>query len=574
MKQQLNDLWALLNKSRFPKALIILVFALGIVDTLVGLAIPLLTMNLINDFSIDGFVWGTLLIVIVALILQAIFSGFTYFFMRKLGERVVANLRKLLWQHVLHLKIPFFDKNETGDTMSRITQDTSVVKELVTDHLVSFVTGIFSIVGAVGILLWIDWKMTLLMLVSVPLAILTMLPLGAKMHKISKANQDELASFSGQLGRILSNIRLIKATQAEEKENSKGAASIESLYRYGIKEAKILAFLSPIMTLIMMVVLILIFGYGGAQIAAGHISAGELVAIMIYLVQIIIPFTQMATFFTSLQKALGATERIQLIMKEPLEQFEGANLPESLQPLLFQDVSFQYSDQQVLNNMSFTIPAGKTTAFVSQSGGGKTTMFALIERFYDVTKGQIIYGDQNIEHFDLSKWRQLIGYVSQDAPLLNGTVKENLLYGNPNATEEQLEQALRAANAFEFVRNLEDGLNTSVGENGVKLSGGQKQRLAIARAILRDPQILLLDEATSNLDNESEREVQEALTNLMKGRTTIIIAHRLSTITNADQILVFEKGSLSGKGSHEELMQTHRYYKQLWQNVQLTSQRS
>lgn len=214
MKQQLNDLWALLNKSRFPKALIILVFALGIVDTLVGLAIPLLTMNLINDFSIDGFVWGTLLIVIVALILQAIFSGFTYFFMRKLGERVVANLRKLLWQHVLHLKIPFFDKNETGDTMSRITQDTSVVKELVTDHLVSFVTGIFSIVGAVGILLWIDWKMTLLMLVSVPLAILTMLPLGAKMHKISKANQDELASFSGQLGRILSNIRLIKATQA------------------------------------------------------------------------------------------------------------------------------------------------------------------------------------------------------------------------------------------------------------------------------------------------------------------------------------------------------------------------
>lgn len=328
------------------------------------------------------------------------------------------------------------------------------------------------------------------------------------------------------------------------------------------------------MTLIMMVVLILIFGYGGAQIAAGHISAGELVAIMIYLVQIIIPFTQMATFFTSLQKALGATERIQLIMKEPLEQFEGANLPESLQPLLFQDVSFQYSDQQVLNNMSFTIPAGKTTAFVSQSGGGKTTMFALIERFYDVTKGQIIYGDQNIEHFDLSKWRQLIGYVSQDAPLLNGTVKENLLYGNPNATEEQLEQALRAANAFEFVRNLEDGLNTSVGENGVKLSGGQKQRLAIARAILRDPQILLLDEATSNLDNESEREVQEALTNLMKGRTTIIIAHRLSTITNADQILVFEKGSLSGKGSHEELIQTHRYYKQLWQNVQLTSQRS
>lgn len=569
MKQQLTDLWALLKRSQFPKALIVIVLALGIVDTLVSLAIPLLTMNLINDFSADGFVWSTLLLVVLALILQAVFSGFTYFFMRKLGERVVANLRKLLWQHVLHLKVPFFDKNETGDTMSRITQDTSVVKELVTDHLVSFVTGLFSIIGAVGILLWIDWKMTLLMLVSVPLAILTMLPLGAKMHKISKANQDELASFSGQLGRILSNIRLIKATQAEQKENVQGADSIESLYRYGMKEAKILAFLSPIMTLIMMIVLILIFGYGGAQIAAGHISAGELVAIMIYLVQIIIPFTQMATFFTSLQKALGATERIQLIIKEPVEHFEGVHLPQTLQPLVFEKVSFQYGDKKVLSQMSFVIPAGKTTAFVSQSGGGKTTMFSLIERFYDVTSGQILYGGQNIEDFSLEKWRGLIGYVSQESPLLNGTVRENLLYGNPLASDEQLQQALRAANAFDFVNKLEDGLNTSVGENGVKLSGGQKQRLAIARAILRDPQILLLDEATSNIDNESEREVQEALTNLMTGRTTIVIAHRLSTITNADQILVFENGMLSGRGSHHELIQTHDYYKQLWQSVQL-----
>lgn len=567
MKQQLYDLWALLKRSKFPKTLIFIVLALGITDTIIGLAIPLLTMNLINDFSMEGFAWGTLTIVVTALILQAIFSGFTYFFMRKLGERVVANLRKLLWQHVLHLKIPFFDKNETGDTMSRITQDTSVVKELVTDHLVSFVTGVFSIIGAVGILLWIDWKMTLLMLVSVPLAIVAMLPLGASMHKISKANQDELASFSGQLGRILSNIRLIKTTQAEEKENAKGATSIEALYRFGMKEAKILAILSPIMTLIMMIVLILIFGYGGAQIAAGNISAGELVAIMIYLVQIIIPFTQMATFFTSLQKALGATERIQLIMQEPVEQFKGENLPETLQPLTFNNVSFQYGDQQVLHNMSFTIPAGKTTAFVSQSGGGKTTMFSLIERFYNVTDGEILYGNENIEHFNLNNWRKLIGYVTQESPLLNGTVRENLLYGNPHATAEQLDEALKAANAFHFVHQLEHGLETSVGENGVKLSGGQKQRLAIARAILRDPQILLLDEATSNLDNESEREVQEALTNLMNGRTTIVIAHRLSTITNADQILVFEDGSLSGRGTHEELLQHHHYYKQLWQNV-------
>lgn len=569
MKKQIVELWQLMKRSQFPRGLIVFVLLLGIIDTAIGLAIPLLTMDLINDFSFEEFAWTTLVVVVTALVLQAVFSGMAYFFMRMLGERVVANMRKYLWEHVLHLKIPFFDSHETGDTMSRITQDTSIVKELVTDHLVSFVTGMFSIIGAVGILLWIDWKMTLLMLVSVPLAILAMLPLGAKMHKISKANQDQLARFSGQLGRILSNIRLVKATQAEAKENTEGAKSIEALYGYGMKEAKILAFLSPIMTLIMMIVLILIFGYGGAQIAAGNISAGELVAIMIYLVQIIIPFTQMATFFTALQKALGATERIQQIIGEPIEQFKGVDLPQSLQPLTFNKVTFNYGEKSVLQNMSFTIPAGKTTAFVSQSGGGKTTMFSLIERFYDVTAGTIEYGNSNIEAFNLKKWRGLIGYVSQEAPLLNGTIRENLLYGNPSATEEQLQQALIAANAWDFVHQLSDGLLTQVGENGIKLSGGQKQRLAIARAILRNPQILLLDEATSNLDNESEREVQAALTNLMKGRTTIVIAHRLSTITNADQILVFEDGELSGKGSHDELIQHHDYYKQLWHSIQM-----
>lgn len=567
MKKQVLELWQLMKRSKFPRGLIIFVLLLGIVDTAIGLVIPLLTMDLINNFSIEEFAWTTLVIVVAALVLQAVFSGMAYFFMRMLGERVVANMRKYLWEHVLHLKIPFFDSHETGDTMSRITQDTSIVKELVTDHLVSFVTGLFSIIGAVGILLWIDWKMTLLMLVSVPLAIIAMLPLGAKMHKISKANQDQLARFSGQLGRILSNIRLVKATQTEAKENTEGEKSIEALYGYGMKEAKILAFLSPIMTLIMMVVLILIFGYGGAQIAAGHISAGELVAIMIYLVQIIIPFTQMATFFTALQKALGATERIQQMIREPIEQFEGASLPTTLQPLTFNEVAFNYGEKSVLQNMSFTIPAGKTTAFVSQSGGGKTTMFSLIERFYEVSAGAIEYGNNNIETFDLAKWRGLIGYVSQEAPLLNGTIRDNLLYGNPQANEQQLKEALIAANAWDFVNKLSKGLNTQVGENGIKLSGGQKQRLAIARAILRNPQILLLDEATSNLDNESEREVQAALTHLMKGRTTIVIAHRLSTITNADQILVFEEGKLSGKGTHDALIQHHEYYKQLWQSV-------
>lgn len=564
MKEQIQQLWTIVNQSKFPKGQLIIVFICSLIETITGLAVPLLTMNLINDFSSSGFVWSTIVIVAGVLILQAILGGFTYYLMRRLGERVVANLRNSLWEHVLLLKVPYFDKHESGETMSRITQDTTVVKELVTEQLVSFVTGIFSILGAVIVLLWIDWKMTLLMLIAVPITILVTLPLAQKMNQIAKANQDELAFFSGHLGRVLTNIRLVKSSQTEQFEQKNGQQRIEQLYRFGLKEAKILAILSPIMTLLMMVVLILIFGYGGAQVASGGITAGELVAIMIYLVQIIVPFTQMATFFTAFQKALGATERICCVLKHAAESREGLPVPQLAQSIVFDDVKFQYDERPILKGMSFTIKPFNTTAFVSSSGGGKTTMFSLLERFYDVTDGAILYGDKNIESYHLQQWRNLFGYVSQEAPLMTGTIRENVLYGKPEATEQEIIEALKAAYAYDFVSKLHAGIDTEVGEGGIKLSGGQKQRIAIARALLRNPQILLLDEATSNLDNESEREVQLAIQTLKQNRTTIVIAHRLSTITNADSILVFEDGQLSGQGSHDELLQSNSYYKQLW----------
>lgn len=560
MNSSAKKLWTLVRNSKIPKTLVLIVFVLSIFETVAGLAVPLFTMNLINGFAEGGFTFKAAVLVGVVLVLQAIMGGFSYYLLRKLGETIVANLRQYVWKHVLYLKIPYFDAHESGETMSRITQDTSVIKELITDQLVSFISGIFAIIGAVAILLWIDWKMTLLMLTAVPVAILITLPLGQQMHKISKANQDELAGFSAQLGRVLTNIRLVKSSQTEQLEEQKGKNKIKQLYSYGLKEAKILAILSPIMTLIMMVVLILLFGYGGSKVATGEISAGELVAIIIYLIQIIIPFTQMATFFTAFQKALGATERIQEILQEPIEQMVGESLPKSAVPIIFDKVAFQYSDRPVLKEISFTIPEGKTTAFVSSSGGGKTTIFSLLTRFYEVTNGRILYGERSIGNISLAEWRSLFGYVAQDAPLMNGTIRDNVKYGKPDATDQQVKEALEAAYAWQFVSKLEEGLDTEVGEGGIKLSGGQKQRVAIARALLRDPKILLLDEATSNLDNDSEREVQRALDVLMKGRTTVIIAHRLSTITNADQIILFEEGKVSRVGSTdmlEELMHSY-----------------
>ncbi len=560
LQDSIKKLWTLVRNSHIPKKLVIIVLILSLIETAAALAVPLFTMKLINGFSEGGFTWDMAAYVGLVLVFQAIVSGLSFYLLRKLGERIVANLRQYIWRHVLYLKVPYFDAHESGETMSRITQDTSVIKELITNQFVSFISGIFAIVGAVAILLWIDWKMTLLMLIAVPVAILVTIPLGQRMHKISKANQDELASFSGHLGRVLTNIRLVKTSQTEPLEQQKGNAKIQQLYEYGLKEAKIMAMLSPIMTLIMMVVLILLFGYGGSQVATGAITAGELVAIIIYLIQIIIPFTQMATFFTALQKALGATERVQEIVQQPVEIMEGAAIQQSSAAITFDDVVFQYHERPILKGVSFTIPEGKTTAFVSSSGGGKTTMFSLLARFYDVKDGEIRFGQQPIHDLSITQWRSLFGYVAQDAPLMNGTIRENVRYGKQDATEEEVRTALEAAYAWSFVSQLEQGLDTEVGEGGIKLSGGQKQRIAIARALLRNPKILLLDEATSNLDNDSEREVQRALESLMKDRTTIVIAHRLSTITNADQIILFEDGRVARIGSAdmiEELMKSY-----------------
>lgn len=570
MQGKISQLWILMKRSQMANSQLVLLFFISIVEVAAGLAVPLLTMKLINQISDTGFALTSLSPVIGVLIVQAMLSAVTFYMMRRLGEGVVANLRTEVWEHMLHLRLTYYDAHESGETMSRITQDTNVVKEFVTEKLVSFVSGLFAILGAIVVLLWIDWKMTLLLLIAVPLTIFVTYPLGEKMYAISKANQDELAGFGGRLGRILTNIRLVKASQTEQQELAGGEKQIQQLYKYGLKEAKIVAILSPLMTLLMMVVIIAIFGYGGSQVASGAISSGELVAIMIYLVQIIMPFTQMATFFTDLQKTLGATERIVEALDEKREVQDGKPVTAASQPIHFENVSFKYNEKYVLKGMTFTLKPNETTVFVSRSGGGKTTMFSLIERFYDVSSGAILYGKENIEQFNLTEWRGLFGYVSQNAPLLNGTIRDNVMYGTNGASEQEVLAALKAAYAYDFVMQLDKRLDTEVGEGGIKLSGGQKQRIAIARAILRNPRILLLDEATSNLDNESEREVQLALQALTKNRMTIIIAHRLSTITSADQILVFEDGRLSGQGTHEELQKTHPYYQQLWQNGRLT----
>lgn len=565
MQTSTKGFFQLLKNLKWPVKITIIAIVLSLLSTVIGLIVPLVTKNLVDTLTTTAFNWKMIGILLIVFLLQAVSGGFSFYLLSYIGEFIVADLRKKLWSKVLHLPVPYYDQNESGETMSRITQDTTTLKSLITDHLVNFVSGIITIIGSVIILFFIDWKMTLIMLISVPLSIAIMMPLGSMMHKVSKSTQKEMASFSGLLGRVLSEIRLVKSYRAEKTETVSGNEAIENLYRFGLKEAKIQAFISPFMTLIMMAILVVILGYGGLQVSKGILSAGDLVAIIFYLVNIIVPFAQMATFFTSFQKAVGATERIQEIFYMDSEAVElEAKRPLEDGVVAFEDVHFSYGpDKQVIDGISFEARLGTVTAFVGPSGGGKTTIFSLLERFYEPDSGTILFNQTPITDLSLRAWRSKIGYVSQESPLMSGTILSNLTYGmTENPPMEKIIQAAKAANAVDFIDELPDKYETPVGERGIKLSGGQRQRIAIARALLHDPKILLLDEATSNLDSGSEASVQEALERLMKGRTTLIIAHRLATIIHADQIFFLEQGKITGSGTHEDLIAQHELYKE------------
>ncbi|AXI00335.1 ABC transporter ATP-binding protein [Sporosarcina sp. PTS2304] len=563
-KGSLRSFAKLLKVLHWPVAVTVFALILSLLETAAGLVVPLITKDLVDSFTSDMMNVKTGVWLLVLFVVQAIAGGFSYYMLAYIGETVVADLRNQLWQKILRLPVPYFDHNESGTTMSRITQDTTVLKSLVSDHLVSFISGLLSIVGAIVILLFLDWKMTLIMLVSVPISMAILFPLGRVMHKVAKATQAEMAKFSGHLGRVLGDIRLVKAYRAEPVEEEKGKLAIQSLFRYGLKEAKIQAVISPIMMLTMMGILVVILGYGGAQVAKGALSAGTLVAIIFLLFQIIVPFAQMAQFFTSFQKAVGATERIQGILQMESEWANGQEVVQEESALTFSDVHFSYeADKRVVAGISFTAERGTVTAFIGPSGGGKTTIFSLIERFYQPNAGRILLGTTPIDAIPLAEWRKKIGYVSQESPLLSGSIMDNIAYGLESRPPlEEVIKATKAANALAFIEEMPERFETMVGERGMKLSGGQRQRIAIARALLHDPEILLLDEATSNLDSGSETHVQEALHHLMQGRTTLIIAHRLATVLHADQLLFLENGKITGRGRHEELLKTHALYRE------------
>lgn len=540
----------------------------GLIATGIQLLVPQLAKQLINGLS-HAMNPQLIFWVIAAFIGSALISAFSGAILGFFGEDVVSKLRQFLWNKILRLPVSYFDETRSGEISSRLINDTSQVKDLLANSVPNMVTSILQLVGALVLMLIMDWKMTVIMFVVVPLVIVVIMPVIRQSHKIAIARQDALADFNGQSSEILSDIRLVKSSTAEDLEREDGHGKIDKLYRIGLKEAIYDSIASPLMQMVMMGMMIGMLIYGASRVSQGTMTFGTLISFLMYLTQMIGPFTQLSQFFNDMAKTSGSTARIQeLLQAKEEDQTSGEDVQMDGQTLSVEHVDFAYDkDEPVLKDVSFTAKPNSVVAFAGPSGGGKSTIFGLLERFYKPDRGQIKIGDTEINDVNMNNWRSQIGLVSQDAAIMAGTIRYNLTYGlEGQFTDDQLWHVLEMAYAKDFVEAMPDGLDTQVGERGVKVSGGQRQRLAIARAFLRDPKILMLDEATASLDSESEMMVQKALEKLMHNRTTLVIAHRLSTIVDASQIYFIEHGQVSGHGTHEELVASHPLYREYVEN--------
>ena len=560
---KISDFLDLLKSLNVKKSLFIIGLLLSLVTSAANLALPLLTRQLVDTSKWDNFNYSSLVIIILVFVLQLVLGTLGGYVLRYFGESVVKTLRERLWAHLLKLPVTYFDANKVGESSSRLVNDTGIIKDLLASQFPNFITGAIQLFFSLIILFVMDWEMATLMFVVVPIVVVILLPVGRIMVRLGRKLQAETAKFNGEVSEKLSEVRLIKSSNGEKHEQEAGNHRINKIFTIGVLDARVEAVLQPIIMTLMMAAFAGILAFGIIRVGQGSLTSGSLVAFLLYLFNVIGPVANFATFFSQIQKALGSTERIQEILRiEPEKNLGQQTCDLTNKTLTAQNLNFSYvKNEPVLQSISFVSRPNSVIAFAGPSGGGKSTIFALLERFYQPDSGKITIGEQDIQDIDLANWRCQIGYVSQNSAIFSGTIRENLVYGlTKEMTDEDLWHGLSLAYGDQFVREFPDQMETEIGERGIKLSGGQKQRLAIARAFLRDPKILMLDEATASLDSESEGKVQQALDKLMVNRTTLVIAHRLATIVNADQIYFIEHGKVTGHGTHHELMQKHSLY--------------
>jgi len=511
----------------------------------------------------------TVLLLILVFALQALFTGVQTYLLSRAGEGVVADLRRALYAHLLTLSPRFFENRRTGELTSRLTSDVSTVQGAVSTALAQLFSQTLTLTGAVVILVLTNPRLSLVMLSIVPLVVLAGVFFGRRLRRISREYQDRVASANASAEEAISGIRVVQSFTAERVEAERYGDLIRDSFRVALKRARLRAAFMPTVIFAMFSSLGVVLWYGGRLVLQGDLTPGQLISFLFYTITVAASIGAFTGLVTQFQEALGASSRIFELLDTPSDLKEAARptpLHTAQGRVTLEGVNFTYGDHDdrpVLRGLDLDVKPGEIIALVGPSGAGKSTLVALVPRFYDVTAGRVLLDGVDVRDLALRDLRAHVGIVPQETQLFSGSLRDNIAYGRPGATQADIEAAARAANAHDFIVSFPDGYDTMVGERGVKLSGGQRQRVAIARALLKDPRVLILDEATSALDSESEAVVQEAVDRLMIGRTTLVIAHRLSTVRGADRIVVLDGGRVQDVGSHDELMQRGGLYRDL-----------
>ncbi|PSW08692.1 ABC transporter ATP-binding protein [Photobacterium rosenbergii] len=508
--------------------------------------------------------------ILVVTVLISIGTFFRFYLVSSVGERVSADIRLAVFNHVITLHPSYFETNGSGEIMSRLTTDTTLLQSIIGSSFSMAMRSALMCVGAIIMLFATNIKLTLIVLASVPFVLVPILIYGRRVRALSRKSQDSMADVGSYAGEAIEHIKTVQSYSHEQQERASFADEVEKAFDIGRQRVKQRAILISGVIVIVFSAIAGMLWVGGSDVINGVMSAGDLGAFVFYAIMVASSLATISEVMGELQRAAGATERLVELLHVDSHIVAPSQNTASTQSLaaevMFDDVTFSYPsrpDQAAIKHLQLTAEEGKVLALVGPSGAGKTTLFELLQRFYDPQLGKVTLGGVDIRQFEPGELRQQMALVPQQPALFSHDVFHNIRYGNPEATDEQVVEAAKKAHAHEFIQNLPDGYNSFLGERGVRLSGGQRQRIAIARAILKDPKILLLDEATSALDSESEYHVQLALEELMRGRTTLIIAHRLSTIQHADQIAVFDQGQLVDIGDHSSLMQSSDLYQRL-----------
>ena len=524
------------------------------------------------DKVIIGMDWNLARLVPLALIIVSILKGITWYardyFMGYIGQKVVNDIRDQLYTHIQKLSFSYFTKTSTGVIMSRIVNDVNLVQGALTRVPSSLVQGIFTMVALTIYIVYLNWRLAAISFMVLPFAGFALSKFSRRFRKTSTQMQEQVGDLTSHLHETLSGIRIVKAFGMEEYESRRFASRNKQLFNSLMRSIKTSALSHPVMEVISMAGTSLVILYGlYAIIVNKSMTPGDFFSFTVALVFFYRPLKELNGINNIVQDGIAAAKRIFEVLDTQPEirnSTSATQLQRDFKSIILQDVSFRYEDHLVLKNIDLAVNTGETVAIVGKSGGGKTTLVNLIPRFYDVSGGAILIDGLDIREATIESLRSCTAIVTQQTILFNDTVRNNIAYGDTVKSFGDIENAARAASAHDFISALPRGYDTVIGESGIKLSGGQRQRIAIARAILKDAPILILDEATSSLDTESEREVQNALDTLMKGRTSFVIAHRLSTIMNADRIIVLKSGRIVEQGRHDELLQKGGEYKNLY----------